>query len=73
MIIVYNWFITYYILTTDWLLLAWLPIALDAHMFSRNGYGPGSKDHGPGSCGPGPGGPSSVGLGPRSRAHIHCG
>ena len=34
--------ITYYILIIDCLL-----IALDAHMFSHNGYGPGTRAQGP--------------------------
>ena len=38
---------TYHILPIDCLL-----IALDAHMFSHNGYGPGTKAQGPRSCGP---------------------
>ena len=32
-----------------------LLIALDAHMFSHNGYGPGTRTQGPKAAGPGPG------------------
>ena len=41
-----------------------LLIALDAHMFRHNGYGPVTEDQGPRICGPEPGGDSSLGLGP---------
>ena len=34
----------------------WLLIALDAHMFNHNGYGPGTRAQGPKAAGPGPGG-----------------
>ena len=51
-----------------WLPMDCLLIALDAHMFSHNGYGPGTKDQGPKATGPGPGGPQLLGLGPWSRA-----
>ncbi len=52
-----------------------LLVALDAHMFSHNGYRPRTNAQGPRSCGPGPGTrpSSSLGLGPWSRAHIHHG
>ena len=48
---------TCYILPIDCVL-----IALDAHMFSHNGYG-----------GTGPGGLQLLGPGPGSRAHIYYG
>ena len=50
--IVYINTITCCILPIDCLL-----VALDAHIFSHNGYGPGTKDQGPEAAGPGPGGP----------------
>ena len=40
-------YITYYILPIDCLL-----IALDAHMLSHNGYGPGTRTQGPKAAGP---------------------
>ena len=66
--IYYLLYIAYYILPIDCLL-----IALDAHMFSHNGYEPGTKDQGPKAAGPGPGGPQLLGPGPWSRAHIYYG
>ena len=56
--------ITCYGLPIDCLL-----IALDANMFSHNGYGPGTRTQGPKAAGPGPGGPQLLGPGPGSRAH----
>ena len=50
-----------------------LLIALDAHTFSHNGYGPETKDQGPKGAGPGPEGPQLLGPGHWSRAHIHYG
>ena len=41
-----------------------LLIALDAHMFSHNGYGPGTKAQGPRSWVPQAPAHSSLGLGP---------
>ncbi len=44
-----------------------LLIALDAHMFSHNGSGPGIKAQGPRSCGPpgpGPAAPWALVIGP---------
>ena len=46
-----------------------LLITLDAHMFSHNGYGPGTKDRGPKAAGPGP----AAFSGPWFQAHIHYG
>ena len=54
-----------------WLLIDCLLIALDPHMFSHNGYGPGIRTQGPEAAGLGPGGPQLLGPGPGSRAHIH--
>ena len=59
---------TYYILPSDCLLFA-----LDAHMFSRNGYGPGTKAQGPKAAGPQVSAQHLLGLGPWSRPHIHYG
>ena len=64
----YSSYITYHILPIDCLL-----IALDAHMFSHNGYGPGTRAQGPKAAGPGPGRPQLLGPGPGSRAQIHYG
>ena len=44
-----------------------LSIALDEHMFSHNGYGPGT------AAGPQAPAQQLLGLGPWSRAHIHYG
>ena len=60
--------ITCYILHIDCLLNA-----LDAHMFSHDGYGPATKAQGPKAGGPPGPGPALLGLGPWSRAHIHHG
>ena len=60
--------ITCHILRIDCLL-----IALDAHMFSHNGYGPRTKDQGSKAAGPGPRDPQLLGLAPWSWAHIHYG
>ena len=50
-----------------------LSIAFDAHMFSHNGYGPGTKDQGPKAAGPQVPAQQLLGLCPWSRAHIHYG
>ena len=50
-----------------------LLIALDAHMFNHNGYGPGTTAQGPKAAGPGPGGLQLLGPGPWSRAHMQYG
>ena len=62
--------ITYYILPIDC-----LSIALDAHMLSHNGYGPGTRAQGPKRARPGtrPGPAPFLGPGVESRAHIHHG
>ena len=44
------------------LLIDCLFIALDAHMFSHNGYGPGTRSQGPKAAGPGPGGRQLLGV-----------
>ena len=49
----------HYILPIDCLL-----IALDAHMFSHDGYGPGTKAQGAAAPGPGPAAPWALVLGP---------
>ena len=41
-----------------------LLVALDAHMFSHNGYGPGTKDQCPKAAEPGPAGSQLWALGP---------
>ena len=56
-----------------WLHVDCLLMALDAHMFGHNGYGPGARTQGSKAAGPGPGGPQLLGPGPGSRAHIHLG
>lgn len=40
--------------------LGCLWIDLDRHMFSQDGYGPGTKNQGPKTAGPGPGGTQSI-------------
>ena len=56
-----------YLFSMDyWFFVDCLLIAPDAHMFSHNGYGPGTKDQGTKAAGPGPGARSfwARGLGP---------
>ena len=50
-----------------------LLIALDAHMFSHNGYGPGTKAPGPKAASPQALAQQLLGTGPWSQAHIHYG
>ena len=59
MFIYYLLSITYYILPIDCLL-----IALDAHIFSHNGYGPKAQRAAAPGPGPGPAAPWALGLGP---------
>ena len=54
-----------------WLPVDCLLIALDAHMFSHNGYGPGTKAQGPRSWVPQVPAHCSLAIGHWSRAHIH--
>ena len=61
-------YITYYILPIDCLL-----IALDAHMRSHNGYGPGTRAQGPKAAGPQALAQQLLGPGSGSQAHIHYG
>ena len=68
-------YITYCILhITDYILpIDCLSIALDAHMLSHNGYGPGTRAQGPKAAVPQVPAQQLLGPGSGPRAHIHYG
>ena len=70
-IYIFSFYINIYILPGTICPVHCLLIALDAYMFSHNGYGNGTNGQGPRNWVPQVPAHSSLGLGAWSRTHIH--